>query len=177
MAVLTLRERIMAELKRRLSEVVAGAPVDDPYTIGFNMVTRGTSLEERHETVETACTILDTDERVIVKIQQVVRILTVLVEFVAFCDPNDDEDAASQKANEVLGMIQRKMKEDLNLTEPDGTPSTSVFDRQLSENVQEVRSQLFLDGYADRKVTGVSAWEITYKTHVSDPRVRVKPGF
>ncbi len=136
------------------------------------MVARGAQLEEMHETARYGLAILDTDEVVNPRIQQYVCRLTVVVEFLAWVDQVSGE-TPSTVANKVLGAIQRRMREDIHLTEPEGSPVLPELDRQLSENVQEVRSGFFIDGYADRKVSGASFWEITYKRGIADPRERV----
>lgn len=168
---LSRRERIMREIRRRMAEIKVGLPEEDPFRVEFGVITRGSSLEGLHETAgRYAMAILDTDEVKSPKIQQMVNQLTVSLEFFAWVDQGEDP---SSIGNKVMADVQRKMREDLNLTEPDdGRP---LQDRQLSEHVEEVRNQLFIDGYADRKISGVLFYSVTYKHGINDPRILVSP--
>lgn len=171
---LTIRERIMVEVVRRLTTMEAGAPADDPYLVGFGRVTRGASLEELHEMAPSGCSVTDTDERKTPNIQCMHCRLTVVVEFVAWVDPGaEDPDTVG---NRYLGAVQRRMREDIYLTEPDDGERTAL-QRRLCYNVVELRNQLFVDSVYDQKVTGASFWEIEYRHAISDPRAKVKPGF
>ena len=166
---LSRRERIMREIRRRMDEIELGQPQDDPFQVTFGVVTRGSSLEGIHETEgKYSLAILDTDEQKSPKIQQMVALLTVALEFFAWVEEGEQP---SSVGNKVMTDIQRKMREDLNLTEPDD--GRNVQDRQLSENVEEIRNQMFIDGYADRKINGVVFYNITYKHGVNDPRLLV----
>jgi len=169
---LSRRERIMREVRRRMDEIEQGQPTSDPFQVTFGVVTRGSSLEGIHETEgKYSLAILDTDEQKNPKIQQIVAILTVVLEFFAWVD---DGEEPSSVGNKVMTDIQRKMREDLNLTEPDDG-KRSLQDRQLSENVEEIRNQMFIDGYADRKINGAVFYNILYKHGVNDPRLLVSP--
>lgn len=165
-SVLSRRERIMVELARRAAEITEGHPVSDPFRVTFGVITRGGSLEGLHETQRYGLAIVDTDESKTPKIQQVTAVLTVAMEFSAWVS---DGEQPSTTGNRVMADLQRKFREDLNLTEPDDGV-TAELDRQLSENVVEVRNQLFIDGFADRKISGAVFWNITYKHFTDDPR-------
>lgn len=168
MEALTRRARIVAEFRRRLGSMRAGEPAEDPYPVGIDFLTAGGSLQEMHETVRLGVAIADTDEQVAPKLQQAVRQLTMVVEFVVVVDAGEEP---SQVGNRVLGALQRRLREDVNLTEPDdGRP---LSDRQVSEHVVELRNQLFIDGYGDRRVSGATFWQVTYKTSINDPRLLV----
>ncbi len=165
---LTRRERIMEEVARRLGEMTQGDPVSDPYLTTLEFVSRGASLEGLHSTYRTAAAILDADENKTPKINQMDCQLRVTVEFFAYVDTNQTPSSAG---NKILGDIQRKMREDIHLTEPDdGRP---VGDRQLSEHIVEVGNQLFIDGVSDTQITGAITYNITYKHGINDPRVLV----
>jgi hypothetical protein len=167
--VLTIRERILQEVHRRLATIVQGAPATDPYPVAFGLVSRGSSLEEVHLTHRYACSVLDSDEQVSRRHQQVVRQLVFAVEFSAAVDGSEDP---STVANRALGVVQRRLREDFHLTEPDDG-IRSELDRQLVEGIEELRNQLFIDGYGDRYVSGAAFFQVTYKTDSKDPRTRV----
>lgn len=165
------RERIVAEVRRRLADIQEGQPVSDPYRITFGVVTRGSPLEGIHSTYRFGCAVIDTDEQKLPKINQMDSILTVVVEFAARVDVNEEP---SEVGNRVMTDIQRKMREDLNLTEPDDPDDTRpALERALSENVIEVRNQLFIDGFDDRKITGAVFFNVLYKHAINDPRTLV----
>lgn len=162
---LSRRERIMREVCRRLSEIQEGQPTDDPFRVTFGVVTRGSSLEGIHKTEKYACSVLDTEETKIPKINQMDVLLRVVVEFSAWVD---DGVQPSQVGNLVLLDLQRKMREDLKLTEPDdGRPRV---ERELSNNVVETGNQLFIEGFADRRITGALFLNVSYKHGIQDPR-------
>jgi hypothetical protein len=167
---LSRRERIMREIARRARGLTEGQPPSDPYLTTFGLVTRGSSLEGVHETVGPyALAIVDTDEQANIQIQHYIRRLTVVLEFSAYVDSGEEP---SEVANRVLADLQRKFREDLNLTEPDDGVR-ALLDRKLAVNVEEVRTQLFIDGYDARKVSGALFLLVTYKTGAQDPRVYV----
>ena len=169
MATLTRRERIMAEITRRIGEIQQGSPVADPYNVTFSEITRGSHLEALHGSAETGfgISILDTDEDKVPKFQQKQCSLTVVMEFIGMID---DGEAPSAVGNRIMGDIQRKMAEDVYLTEPDDG-ITPLVDRQLAEEIDEVKNQLFIDGYADIKVSGAVFFRVRYKHSVKDPRI------
>ena len=172
--VLTIRERIMREVERRLRTMKAGSPSGDPYQVEFALVTRGGSLEAMHDSENSGCSVIDSDERKVARIQQMACQLVVVVEFVAWVSV--DDESPSEVGNRYLGAVQRRMREDIHFTEPDDG-ARSELDRQLAHNVVEVRNQLFVDGAYDRKVTGAAFYEVSYKHGISDPRIRVGTGF
>ena len=162
---MTRRERIMQEVVRRMDEMQEGQPVADPYRTTFGVVTRGSSLEGVHRTQKAACTVMSTEERKTPKISQVDAFLRVVVEFMSWIGDSEQPD---QTLNRVMGDIQRKMREDVHLTEPDdGRP---LVERELSFDVEESGNQGFVDGYSDKQVTGAVFWTIKYKHAPNDPR-------
>lgn len=169
MAHLTRRERILVEVERRITEITQGAPEADPYQVTFSLVSRGAPLEGLHMAAgQYACSIIDTDESKNRKLQQSNNVLVAVIEFHVWVD---DGEQPSTTLNKVLGDVQRKMREDAALTEPDdGRP---LIDRQLTTDVEEVRNQLFIDGISDRKVSGAIFYNIAYKHGVNDPRIVV----
>ena len=159
------RERIMAEVKRRMKTMQQGQPSSDPYQTTFEVVTRGSPLEGLHKTVKTGLAILDTTEFKSPKINQMDVNLRVVMEFFAWVDNNEEP---STVGNRVMADIQRRMREDVNLTEPDdGRP---LLERKTSEHVEEVGNDMFIDGVQDTQITGAVTWNIRYKHGINDPR-------
>ncbi len=162
------RERIMVEVCRRLRTMEKGAPASDPYDTTLGVVTRGAPLEGLHKTVQCAAAVIDADEVKTPKINQMDSAIRVVIEFFVWVESGDTPSTAS---NRVMADIQRRLREDLKLTEPDdGRP---LEDRELSNNVTEINNQLFIDGISDTQVTGAVTWNITYKHDINDPRVLV----
>lgn len=165
----TRRDRIVEEIRRRMRELKAGLPADDPYSVTWDIVTR-TGLEGMHERKRYSLSLLDTDERKTPKIQQMDCVLTVILAFKVYLDKGEE---AGVEANRVMGDVQRKMREDLHLTEPDdGRPRN---ERELSESVVEAANQLEIGGFADRQVEGAVIYNVTYKHAIQDPRELVAP--
>lgn len=164
---LTRRQRIVNEIERRIGEIVQGSPAADPYLLQFDVITRGSKLEALHRAGDSGfgISIIDTDESKTVKFQQKQCNLTVVFEFLGYIA---DGEKASDVGNRILGTIQRKMAEDIHLTEPDD--GRTLVERQLTEEIDEVRNQLFIDGYADLTVTGAIFFNIKYKHAIVDPR-------
>jgi hypothetical protein len=163
--ILTRRERIMREICRRLDEMQEGQPVEDPFRTTFEFISRGASLEGAHETVRYAAAVLDTEEQKDPKINQYNAMLRVVVEFHCWVDEGDEPSTAM---NRVLGDVQRKMREDVHLTEPDdGRP---LIERELSYDLEETGNQGFIDGFADRQVQGAVFFNVKYKHAIDDPR-------
>ena len=161
----TRRERIVAEIDRRMKTMESGQPTSDPYQTTFEVVTRGSSLEGLHKTVKYGLAILDTDEFKSPKINQMDVNLRVVMEFFAWVEQDEEPSVAG---NRVMGDIQRRMREDINLTEPDD--GRSVNDRQIAEHVEETGNQLFIDGVQDTQISGAVTWNIRYKHGINDPR-------
>lgn len=161
----TRRERIMVEVKRRLEQVESGLPAADPFLSTFEAITRGAPLEGIHLTAGRALAIIDTEERKTAKINRMNCALIVVVEFLGWVD---DGREPSSVGNEILGDLQRKMREDLHLTEPDDGRALNL--RQLSNNVVEQGSQLFIDGLQDTKISGAVTFQINYTHGINDPR-------
>lgn len=160
----TRRQRIVAEVVRRLKEMNAGQPVSDPYRITFGVVTHG-PLEGIHDEERYACGVMDPEERTLPKINQYDANLRLVVEFSAWVD---DGEQPGQVLNRILGDVQRKLREDPHLTEPDdGRP---LVDRELAVDVEETGSALFVEGFADQKANGAAFWEVRYKRAIDDPR-------
>lgn len=164
---LSRRERICREVFRRLDAMTVGQPADDPYLTSFDFLTRGSPLEQAHETEAAAATILDVDESKAIKIGQYVVTLRLNIEFIAWVNVSKREEP-STVGNRVLADVQRLMREDIMLTEPDD--GRLLKDRQLAENVVEVGNQLFVDGFLDARITGAVFYVITYKHSEQDPR-------
>lgn len=161
----TRRERIMAEICRRMDTMQIGQPEADPYQVTFGVVTRGSPLEGLHKTVRCGLAILDTDEFKSPKINQMDVNLRVVMEFFSWVESGEEP---SVTGNRIMGDIQRRMREDFNLTEPDdGRP---VLDRQVAEHVEETGNQLFIDGVQDTQISGAVTWNIRYKHGINDPR-------
>ncbi len=155
----------MAEICRRLDTMQAGQPTSDPYLTTFEVVTRGSPLEGLHKTVKVGLAILDADEFKTPKINQMDVSLRVITEWFSWVDAGEQPSVVG---NRVMGDIQRRMREDFNLTEPDdGRP---LKDRQISEHVEETGNQMFIDGVQDSQITGAITWNIRYKHGINDPR-------
>lgn len=168
---LSRRERIMREIERRMRTMSEGQPTDDPYGTTFAVITRGSDLEGIHATARHGLAILDVEERKSAKINQMNVFLRVSLEFRSWVD---QEESPSTVGNQVMADVQRRMREDLHLTEPDDG-ELAELDRQLSENVVEVGNELFIDGFADRQITGAVTFEVLYKHGIDDPRELVSP--
>ncbi len=161
----TRRERIVAEIFRRLSSMQAGQPTSDPFQTTFEVVTRGSSLEGIHKTGKSGLAILDAVEFKTPKINQMDVQLQVTLEFLSWVDTGE---TPSGVGNRILGDIQRRMREDINLTEPDdGRP---VKDRQIAYHVEEMSNEMFIDGVQDTIISGAVTWNIRYKHAINDPR-------
>lgn len=155
----------MREIVRRLETMTAGQPIEDPYQITFSVVTRG-PLEGAHETARYGAAVLDTEERTSDNIGWYDAIMTVVIEFQAWVDQGEQP---GEVLGRVLADIQRRMREDAALTEPDDGV-TLLRDRQLTSDVKETANQLFIDGMGDRLVRGASFWNVVYKRAIDDPR-------
>ncbi len=167
--VISRRERIVREIRRRMDDIQQGQPVDDPYQVTFGVITRGSEIDlGLSQEWAWGLSIIDTDETKTPKIQQMVCQLTIVLEFAAWVDEGQEP---SSVGNQTMLAIQRKMREDIHLTEPND--GRSVSDRELSENVVEIRNQMFIDGYADRRITGAVFYQVQYKHSIQDPRLLV----
>jgi hypothetical protein len=158
------RERILEEIKRRMCEMDEGHPGSDPYTVTWDVVTRS-GLEGLHDRKRHALSIVDTDENKTPKIQQMDANLRVVLEFRVFLET---EEEASPAVNRVMTDIQRKMREDLHLTEPDD--GRALNERELSESVVEIGNQTNIGGFLDRQAGGVVFYNVKYKHAIQDPR-------
>jgi hypothetical protein len=159
------RERIMVEIERRMKTMQQGQPTSDPYRTTFEVITRGSPLEGLHKTVKIGLAILDTTEFKSPSINCMSVNLRVVMEFFVWVDTNEQP---SSVGNRVMADIQRRMREDFNLTEPeDGRP---LLERKIAEHVEEVGNDMFIDGVQDTQITGAVTWNIRYKHGINDPR-------
>lgn len=158
---ITRRERILNALVNVMKNMEDGRPTTDPYSVTWDVVTRG-PIEGIHERKRYALSIIDQEESKDPIIGQSVVTLRVVLEFRVYLDVNEE---ASIVVNRVLGDVQRRIREDIYLTQDDG--------EQLSLNLVESGNQVFIDGYADKQVGGAVFVNILYKHAIDDPRLYV----
>lgn len=159
----------MRQIVRTLDEMQEGQPTSDPYSTTFDVIVRGSSLEGLHRTAKAACSILSTEEQKVPKISQFDAAIRVVIEFFSYVDAGPDgQPNPDGTLNRVLGDIQRRMREDVHLTEPDD--GRDLIDRQLSVDVEETGNQGFIDGYADQTISGAVFYRVKYKHAPNDPR-------
>ncbi len=149
----TIRELCLAALKTSLESMTEGQPAGDPYSVTWSVVKRA-PLDDGDWKKKAALGILDTEEQKNPRIQGYENVLRVVLEFRLFL--NNDEDG-SKRLNQVLGDIQRKIREDITL-------GGNAY------NVVETGNETSLDDVYDHKVEGAVFLNIQYRHRQDDPR-------
>ena len=153
MTKLTVREQALRNLKQLFVAMEAGQPVTDPYTITWSLVERF-DVGDRARGKNFVMQIFDLRETKIPRIGQMEPTLRVFLEWKALCPAECDP---SEFANDVLGQIQRRIREDITLTD-------TVI------NVIETGNEITIDDFADRHIEGNVSINILYKHAENDPR-------
>jgi len=161
---LSIKERILVELKRRFEVQVKGAPAADPYTLEWGTVQREPLGDQRRKEHELA--ILDRSEDPVLEIQNYHVLLDVELEYSSQLPAGDDP--STWNAN-VQAQISRKLHEDIFMTEG-GVDSGGDI---LALSVTERNSDWVVDDENDRRIEGFKNITIMFKRKIADPRDRV----
>lgn len=166
MAIVSIRERIMAQIKRNFENIVVGEPVDDPWTIKWTVyrapltdVTRGKGA---------ALSVLEGQEDKKQLLEQYEPSLRVVLEFSAPVPKGEDWEPASY-ANFLLAELQRRIYETDTVIEDE----TSV---QLALSTVETGSNIDVDAYTSRRIEGALFVTVLYRHYVKDPRKYLRQG-
>lgn len=150
----TVRERIMAQLKRNLEAMT----VDD-HTVAWNTVTRS-PLEQESKVVGNVVGVYDTAETFIYQTCYLQANLRVLVEFWYNLKRGD---VPSVELNRLLGHIKKVILTDVHVQEDE-------TDAQLAQNVSLISSDIDIDAYGARNiVSGMAEFDVTYRHRKDDP--------
>lgn len=150
---LTIREKILAQFKTTFEAVAAGAPVSDPYTFTWDLVTRQDPGSRAHGKGHTLG-IYDTEERKTPAVGLMYATLRVVFEFTVLVAKDTDP---SVYGNLVLGEIQRRLRED-------------IYVNANALNVVEVGNELTIQTTVDRQIEGVVFVDVLYRHAENDPR-------
>lgn len=154
MSELTVRERILRQIKAELENMGTDYPFEWSY------VTRA-DLDTREYGKARTIAILDTAETKTPRIGHTEASLTVILQWTGTLDRGDDPSA---KANEVLGAVYRRLRENWTLVE-DGTGI------QLALDLNEQSNTLDIADARDRMIGGTNTIQVVYRHSRDDPRV------
>lgn len=148
----TVRNQILEALKTKFEGITAGQPVSNPYDFTWSTVTRGVkALNAKNK--KYALAIVDVDESKIQEIHITKCNLRVLLEFRCYIDANEE---SSDKANNVMGNIQRVIHEDTYLG-------------GLCQDIAETGNEIDIDTENDRMVSGVVYLTVYYRHRTDNP--------
>ena len=150
MAKETVRELILSNIKTIFDDMVDGV---DEYTITWSKVTRGVEPEDVKRK-NFAISIFDEEEAKDPRVQYMDVRMRILLQFNVYLPKGIN---ASIFLNDVLGQVQRRMREDF---------SRGGF----ALETDELGNELFLDHERDRKLEGTVFYSIRYQHHIDDPR-------
>ena len=98
--------------------------------------------------------IFDTEETKVPEIGYMYCTLRVVFEFTAVIDKDDDP---ASKGNEIIGEIQRRIRED-------------IYWNNNAIQTLEVGNELVVDSTVDRQIDGAVFVNVQYRHSVDDPR-------
>lgn len=173
----SLRERIIREVVRRFKTQREGLPSGTTtsgnlplaYDFAWDEVIRQ-PLSERETRKRYSLAVLDPFEAKDFLIHQFRPRLSLELQFRVLAGQvlSRGEDI-SELANMVLANIDRRVMEDIQLTEGGGVPDPNA---QLADQVLLVGSELDLDSFQDRRIEGRVFVDVLYKHVHGDPRRR-----
>lgn len=149
----TVRNRIMAALKERFLDVQEG--VDD-HVLTWNTVERNLLTDEQQR-IGNAISLVDLSETKVEEAGYVRATLTVATEFWIKLKLGDEP---SHWVNEVMGDVQRTMREDVK---------TTVETVEHTLNITEQSNETDIEAAGDKIVGGVVLWSIQYRHLPLDP--------
>ena len=159
----TIREKILEELVIDLQSLKQNQPtgtgvygLPNMYELQFTEVVRH-RLGERESQKRFIIGVVDGPERKFPSLGYMDCLFTVDLEFMATLNANENQ---SEWLNMMLGVIQRKIREDVQLN-------------GNADNVLEVANEVGIDSFDDRKVGGTIQIQVRYKHAEDDPRRRV----
>ena len=153
---LTVREQCLAALEAHLGGITAGAPGDDPYLIGFGLVTRAPLTNDSWKK-QYALGVHESQEQKITGVGMMVCKLRIILEFRLTVGQNQ---SPSTEVNMVMGQIQRR-----------------IADRSwlagLAVDCIELSNETYIDNEQDKRVSGAVFVLLTYRHDINDPRLVV----
>lgn len=153
MSELTVRERILRQI------VADFGAMGTDYPFEWSYITRA-DMDSRAQGKLYTLAVLDVTETKVKNIGFTECDLTVQMQWTGSFNAGDDP---STEANEVIGAIQRKFRENWTLVE-DGTGT------QLAVNVRETGNTIEIADARDRIIAGQVVLSIVYRHHPDDPR-------
>ena len=163
----TIREQILTYLANHLRTMDAELPVGDPYGMAFSVVTRGPLNKDQKLKKKYAISIYEGSEQIVDSARRISNVqecaLPITFEFYCLLSKNDNPDldksydSPSVELNKILGVLQRRLREDHTLG-------------CLAIDFYETDNYLDIDGPNDKSLSGSMTIVVRYRRHLDDPR-------